>query len=91
MESHAAVELPDAPRPQIEVTARVSSEELDTLADGQQSGSGSSSSAQQDSTQQPQQKTEHQIGDAQIKEQESQRVAGVVPSFNVSYRPDAVA
>jgi hypothetical protein len=34
---------------------------------------------------------QHQKAEEQIKEQEKQRVMGVVPSFNVSYRNDAVS
>jgi hypothetical protein len=35
--------------------------------------------------------TQHEKAEAQIKEQEQQRVLGVLPSFNVSYRSDAVS
>jgi hypothetical protein len=38
-----------------------------------------------------QEKDQHQKAEEQIKEQEQQRVLGVVPSFNVSYRSDAVS
>ncbi len=36
-------------------------------------------------------KNQHEKAEEQIKEQEKQRVLGVVPSFNVSYRSDAVS
>jgi hypothetical protein len=36
-------------------------------------------------------KTQRQIAEEQLKEQETQRVAGVLPAFNVSYRSDAVS
>ncbi len=94
IEIQEPVELPDAPRPQIEVVALISSGDLDTLTDGRQSSSGSDLSAQQqDSTQQkqPQEMNQHDVAEKQLKEETSQRVVGVVPSFNVSYRPDAVA
>jgi len=39
----------------------------------------------------PQDKNQRDKADEQIKEQEHQRVLGVVPSFNVSYREDAVS
>jgi hypothetical protein len=38
-----------------------------------------------------QEKNQHEKAEEQIKEQEQQRVLGVVPSFNVSYRSDAVS
>src|SRR5580698_2209024 len=70
-----ATELPDAPTPQ--------------------SSSSSSSSSTSSSTQsQPQpdsQQTEHEKAEQQMKAQEKQRVAGIVPSFNVSYIGDAAS
>lgn len=38
-----------------------------------------------------QEKSEREKAAEQIKEQETQRVAGLVPTFNISYRPDAAA
>lgn len=35
--------------------------------------------------------TQHQLAEEQLKEQETQRLAGVLPEFNVSYRSDAVS
>jgi hypothetical protein len=57
------------------------------------SGSPSQSSSSQQSTpQQPDtEETKHQKAEEQIKEQEHQRVAGIVPSFNVTYHADAVS
>ena len=70
-----ATELPDAPTPQ--------------------SSSSSSSSSTSSSTQsQPRpdgQQTEHEKAEQQMKAQEKQRVAGIVPSFNVSYIGDAAS
>jgi hypothetical protein len=37
------------------------------------------------------QKSQYEKAEAQVKEQEKQRVLGVVPTFNVSYRTDAVS
>jgi len=53
----------------------------------QQSGSSPQSSAQQTSAEE----TQRQKAAEQIKEQEHQRVVGVVPAFNTSYRWDAVS
>jgi hypothetical protein len=36
-------------------------------------------------------KSQHERAEEQIKEQEKQRVAGIIPSFNVSYRSDAAS
>ncbi len=53
------------------------------------SGAQSSSSAQSSAPQSGTQETEHQKAAEQIKEQEHQRIAGIVPSFNVTYLSDA--
>jgi hypothetical protein len=52
---------------------------------------GSSSSAQTPVPPPTPQETQHQKAEEQIREQEHQRIAGIVPSFNVSYRSDAVS
>ncbi len=55
-------------------------------------GASQSSSSSQDSTQQPgAEETQQQRAAEQIKEQEKQRIAGILPSFNVSYRSDAAS
>jgi hypothetical protein len=51
-----------------------------------QSSSGSQSSAQQPGADQSQ----REKGAEEVKEQEKQRVEGIVPTFNVTYRQDAV-
>jgi hypothetical protein len=61
-----------------------------------ESGSGQASSAASSVTspstpQTEQEKSQREKAAEQIKEQEKQRVLGVVPSFNVSYRSDAVS
>ncbi|MGB7267195.1 MAG: hypothetical protein WBC92_16890 [Terracidiphilus sp.] len=53
----------------------------------QQSNSGSQAAGQQPS----QQESQHQKAAEQIKEQEKQRIAGILPSFNVTYRSDAAS
>ena len=51
-----------------------------------------SSSSSQNSAQQPKARdNEHQKAEEQIKEQEHQRVVGIVPGFNVTYHSDAVS
>lgn len=54
--------------------------------DGQSSSSTQSSALQADSQQSQREKAEEQI-----REQEHQRIGGIVPSFNVTYRSDAVS
>lgn len=50
-----------------------------------------SSSSQQNSPRQPNtQDDKHQKAEQEVKEQEHQRMAGIIPEFNVSYRSDAV-
>lgn len=49
------------------------------------------SSSSQTSAQQPApEQSQHEKAEQQIKEQEKQRLVGVVPQFNISYRSDAV-
>jgi hypothetical protein len=53
---------------------------------------GNSSSSAQNAPQQPATpETQHQKAEEQIKEQEHQRIAGILPSFNVTYHSDAVS
>ena len=68
--------IPEAPQPQIEVA---SLEEHSPV--------GQSQSAPQPGAK----KGQHDKAEEQMKEQEHQRVAGILPSFNVSYRSDAVS
>jgi hypothetical protein len=94
----AAAELPEAPQPQIALAA------VEPL--GQETPAGQSQSPQppapspaaqgnsssQKAPQQPAaEKSQHEKADEQIKEQEKQRVVGIVPAFNISYRSDAVS
>lgn len=51
-----------------------------------------SSSSQQPASQLPDSKqTQHRKAEEEVREQEHQRVAGIVPSFNVTYHADAVS
>ena len=100
----AVRELPDTPQPQFAL-AEADPPEQQALAGQNQSTpapapnatpaqnpapQGSSSS--QPAAQQPDAaKSQHEKADEQIKEQEKQRVLGIVPAFNISYRSDAVS
>jgi hypothetical protein len=57
-----------------------------------QSPAAQGSSSSQTAAQQPgAEESQHQKADEQIKEEEKQRVLGIVPAFNTSYRSDAVS
>ena len=95
----SAAELPEAPRPQFGAAAAEPSAQQAPVGQGQtappaapNSAPAQGSSSSQTSAQQPDaEKSQHEKAEEQIKEQEQQRVVGVVPSFNVSYRSDAVS
>jgi hypothetical protein len=93
--------LPDAPQPQVEVasadaqqtpaptpqspnTPQPTPSSTTPPAPAPQDSSSSQTAAQHA------EKTKHEKAEEQIKEQEKQRVLGILPSFNISYRADAV-
>ena len=103
-DQNALSDLPEAPQPQPAVAAADPAEQGDPAGNGQaasqqarvappaqDSAAQSSSSAQAVPQQPTPEKSQHQKAEEQIKEQEKQRVAGILPSFNVSYRSDAVS
>ncbi|MGA9060453.1 MAG: hypothetical protein WB341_02195 [Terracidiphilus sp.] len=98
--------IPDARTPQIELAAGPQAGKAPSAqqpgagpvpspndsAGAPQNAASQSSSSSQTSTQQPvAQESQHQKAADQIKEQEQQRVVGVVPAFNTSYRWNAVS
>ena len=93
----AASELPEAPRPQIALAAgdplaQETSAGQNQSAQQAQSPAAQDSSSSQTVPQQPAtEKSQHDKAQEQIKEQEKQRVVGILPSFNISYRSDAVS
>jgi hypothetical protein len=86
----APAELPDAPKAQVEGSG-VDATQSGQNQNGQQSApapaQGSSSSQQPAETE----KTQREKAAEQVKEQEQQRVLGIVPQFNTSYRSDAAS
>jgi hypothetical protein len=92
-------EPPDAPQPQFELSSgapigpqpssgpRDEPQAGSTSASAQESSSSQTAAATQSDTVQAQREKAAQ----QIKEQEKQRVLGVLPAFNTSYRSDAVS
>lgn len=92
-----AAELPEAPLQQL---APAAAEPRDPQTPAQPApgstpapkpGAQGSSSSPTTPQQPGAEKSQHDRAEEQIKEQEKQRVVGVVPSFNVSYRSDAVS
>jgi hypothetical protein len=80
--------LPDAPVPNIEITyAESSSNAWDQAAQQFSNGVNRSSSMGQN----VRLENRRQEASEQIKQQEHQRIAGIIPSFNVSYLGDAVS
>jgi hypothetical protein len=58
---------------------------------GEGSSNSQKSSSQTPTTQPNAPESQHQKAEEQIKEQEHQRVLGIIPAFNISYREDAVS
>lgn len=95
--------LPEAPLPQFTIAAAEPSGVQAPASQGQstqnqapattppQNATAQGSSSSAPSAQQPREKSQHDSAQEQIKEQEKQRVLGILPSFNVSYRGDAVS
>ncbi len=84
----AAVELPEAPQPQF---AAEQAQSPQPAAPAQRPAAQQSSSSQAPAQPSETEKSQHQKAEEQLKEQEKQRVLGIVPSFNISYRSDAVS
>jgi hypothetical protein len=78
------VSIPDAPEPQFSVVNAVLSPAQANLAQ-------ESSSAPTPDVAPVAEKTKREKAQEQIKEQEHQRVLGILPAFNTSYRGDAVS
>lgn len=78
--------LPETPQPQFYV-----GDPSGQQAPASQTAPQGSSSSQTPATQTDAEKTKEQKADEQVKEQEKQRVLGILPSFNISYRGDAVS
>ncbi len=83
MPALAAAALPDAPLPSDEVP-------LEAQTSGAQTGADHAATPAAQSHAEAQQ-TQRQKARAQLKEQEHQRVLGIFPAFNTSYRKDAVS
>jgi hypothetical protein len=80
-----AAAVPEAPRPQFDVASL--DPQVQQPAAGQSAADQGSSSSQQPGAE----PTQHDKAEEQMKEEEKQRVLGILPSFSVSYRSDAVS
>jgi hypothetical protein len=101
----AQADLPNAPEPQIELALALDPPTLDPQSGQAQTaqqpstgtapasssatpaGSSSQNTAQQPNTQE----SKHQKAEQEVKEQEHQRMGGIIPEFNVSNHSDAVS
>jgi len=77
-------DLPDAPQPRAE-TGQSSSQSQQPSPSSQSSSSATGTSQQTDAD-----KSQHEKAEEQLKQQEKQRVMGVMATFNTTRNPDAV-
>jgi hypothetical protein len=95
----AVADLPEAPRAQFEVAEAEPQAQQTSAAQSQTTPQPAQSAAQapdssssQTPAQQPSaEKSQHEKAEEQIREQEKQRLVGVLPQFNISYRSDAAS
>jgi len=87
----AVGQIPEAPQPQFDVSLAGPLAQQAGTDKSQSSQPQGSSSSQTSARQSDTDKGQHEKAEEQIKEQEKQRVLGILPSFNVSYRSDAVS
>jgi hypothetical protein len=90
-------ELPDAPVVQDPTLTLVAEDQQQPAPNsapaqpGTQDSSSSQSPAQQTPAQDGTSKTQYEKAQEQVKEQEKQRMLGIMPMFNMTYRSDAVS
>jgi len=82
---------PDAPTPQSDVAVAAPPEQQPAAGQTPNAQAQSSSSAQTPAQQPDDKESQHEKAEEQIKQEEQQRVVGIVPSFNVSYVQNAVS
>jgi hypothetical protein len=85
----AADDPPDAPRPQFETS--VAEPPVQQAQTSQTQPAQDSSSTQAPVPQTGADQSRHEKAGEQLKEEEKQRVLGILPAFNTSYRGDAVS
>jgi len=84
----AAASIVDAPVPHIDAVAAAGSHSTPQSTSQQSPSQQSSSSAQSQQT--TAQETQHQKAEEELKQQETQRVAGIMATFNTTRNPNAV-
>jgi hypothetical protein len=89
----ASAELPDAPQPQFALASDTPTgpQDQSTQQPAQSTGAQGSSSSQGNPQQPDAKKSQYEKAEEQLKEEEKQRIAGVMPAFNVTYHSDAVS
>jgi hypothetical protein len=97
----AVNELPEAPQPQIAVEAvepqapagqsKTTAKPAPSATSAQAGAAQGSSSSQTGIQQSEKEKSQYEKAKEQIKEEEHQRVLGIIPYFNTTYRSDAVS
>ncbi len=93
----ASAYLPEAPQPQLAPDANSAQDQQTQTQTSppppapSQAPAAQGSSSSQTGVQQPGADSQQKKAEEQIKEEEKQRVLGIVPAFNTSYRQDAVS
>jgi hypothetical protein len=94
----SSVELPDAPVPAVEVVSTDQTGQTPPTASMQEPSPAAqdapgqaSANSKAPATEAGTEQSKRDKAEQQIKEQEHQRVMGIIPSFNTSYRSDAVS
>ncbi len=87
----ASVEIPEAPQPQLAMAEPPAQQPAPAPAPAQSPAPQGVSSPQTSAQAPTAEKSQREKAEEQLKEQEKQRVLGIVPSFNISYRSDAVS
>ncbi len=89
--AHSGLAIPGAPAPQIEVAENADPQAAQQTPQPTPAPSQSSSSSSRSTQQQPTtQASEHQKAEEQLKQQETQRVAGIMATFNTTRNRDAL-
>jgi hypothetical protein len=87
----SAVTYPEAPQPQFAVTLPDSLDQQPAPAPGQTPTGQESSSSQTPAIASSTEETQREKAEQQLQEEKKQRVLGVLPNFNITYRGDAVS
>lgn len=83
--------IPDSPSPQVDLTgdAAIAADPLPTQSQSSQQNPPQSTSSSTQTQQPTTQQSQHEKAEEELKEQEKQRVAGVMATFNTTRNPNA--